>query len=97
VLRDVPEWRRGFAVDLGLGQADILAQVVRQAGQRPALAPDGEGGGEAVAKSETVVERPATGRVRDAVRCAMAFPFDSLNTNRLLISMLDIWRHLRSY
>jgi hypothetical protein len=47
VVRNVPQMPAGFAVDLGLGQADILAQVVRQGGQRPALPPYGERGGRA--------------------------------------------------
>jgi hypothetical protein len=61
VVRNVPQMGGGFAVDLGLGQADILAQVVRQGGQRPALPPDGEARRPTRSKSDVSVERPAWG------------------------------------
>jgi hypothetical protein len=74
----------------GTGQAHILAQVIGQFGQRPALRQTVKA---APMRAKTVgfAERRAWGRARDAVRCAMAFPFDSLNTNGILISILDIW------
>jgi hypothetical protein len=79
-----------LAVDIGLGQAHVPAQVVGRLANARRWRQTAKAAADA-AKSVAGVERPARGRGRVAVTCAMAFPFDSLNTIEVLISMLDIW------